>query len=180
MKNPYRKFIKYLEKQNNVYFQCSGDSVYLTDNVIVLKVPMMVYRTLIRPLSGILPDGQTDCKGMRSYGDSMIELSPHAIDIEQAVVKLNTKREVKITPFSIDVPTKGKPKKARIFVADNNIITVDETLIDVFSECQIATSWVGAGTENTPVIQKDDDSMIVIFPIKVNKENFRMWRDIKW
>lgn len=55
MKNPYAKFIKYLEKQEKILIQRSGESVYLTDGKAVLMLPVNLYDSMIRPLSGVLP-----------------------------------------------------------------------------------------------------------------------------
>ena len=60
MKNQYPKFIKYLEKQDNIFVQRSGDSVYLTDGKVVLMVPVMLYNSMIRPLCGLLPEMKED------------------------------------------------------------------------------------------------------------------------
>lgn len=182
MKNQYSKFIKYLEKQDSIFFQRSGDSVYLTDGKIVLKVPVMVYNGLIRPLSGILPDGLTDCKGVKRSYNTTVEISADGMDIEKAVASLNIEKNIVKTRFLIELPAKGKTKKpgnARVFVADGEIIAVNEIFIDIVSECQITGTWTGAGKWNTPIIQKDDDFMIVVFPMKVEKEIFEMWRGVK-
>ena len=39
MKNQYSEFVKYFEKQEEIFVQRSGDSVYLTDGKVVLMLP---------------------------------------------------------------------------------------------------------------------------------------------
>lgn len=181
MKNQYSKFIKYLEKQDSIFFQRSGDSVYLTDGKIVLKVPAMVYNGLIRPLSGILPDGLTDCKGAKRPHNATVEISSDSMDIEKAVASLNTEKNIVKTRFLVELPPQGRKKNeiARVFFSDGEIIAVNENYIDMVSDCQITGVWTSSGKWNAPIIQKDDDFTIVIFPMKVDREIFEMWRGLK-
>ena len=84
--------------------------------------------------------------------------------------------------FIVELPPKGKGKKsekARLFFCGGEVIAVSENLIDVFSDCLICERWTGAGKWNTPLVQKTDDFMLVMFPIRVDKAEFRVWKDVE-
>ena len=69
MKNQYSKFVKYLVKRDNIYFQRVDKSVYLSNGKVVLMVPAPVCAAEIRPLSGLLPDTTGDCTGVKRSDD---------------------------------------------------------------------------------------------------------------
>lgn len=182
MKNPYVKFIKYLEKQDKVMFQRSGDFVYLCDGVIMLKVPAMIYTEMIRPLSGILPDGLTDCSGVKDYNDLIIQISENACNLEKMHERFSTEEKVIKTPFSVSFTPKSGRKEitARIFTSNNEIICVNEALLDVVKDCLNGVPWMSSGKKTSPLVQKDELFTIVVCPIRVDSEIFEMWRGAKW
>lgn len=136
MKNPYAKFVKYLEKQDNVFLQRSGDYVYLTDGKIVLKVPGTVYMSMIRPLSGIFPDAWNDCEGVKRSYDPVIRTGDNdGMDIQKACEGLSSEKNITKSRFIVELPPKGKSKKseyARLFFCGGEVVAVSENFIDVF------------------------------------------------
>ena len=140
MKNQYSKFVKYLEKQDNIFVQRSGDSVYLTDGKVVLMVPVMLYNSMIRPLCGLLPEMKEDCIGAKRFSDLFVEIRPDGMDIKKAVENLNTDKVIRQSRFLLELP-KDKSKKGvtvRIFKADGgDIIGINEKFVDMFEECCI-------------------------------------------
>ena len=182
MRNQYSKFIKYLEKQDNIFVQRSGDSIYLTDGKVVLMVPIMLYNSMIRPLCGLLPEMKEDCIGAKRKYDLFVEICPDGMDIKKAVENLSTDKIVKQSRFLLELPPKGKSKKGatvRIFKADGgDIIAVDASFVEMFAECGIGEPWRGAGRWNTPLIQKNDDFMLVMFPVKISSEVFEVWKEV--
>lgn len=58
-----------------------------------------------------------------------------------------------------------------------DIIAVNEIFVDMFKECCIGEPWCGAGRWNTPIVQKNDDFMLVMFPMKINPEFFEIWKE---
>ena len=89
MKNQYSKFVKYLEKQENICVQRSGDSVYLTDGKAALMVPATIYNSMIRPLSGLLPEMKEDCVGAKRSNDLFVEIRLDGLDIKKVVENLS-------------------------------------------------------------------------------------------
>lgn len=181
MKNQYSKFVKYLEKQDNIFVQRFGDSVYLTDGIVVLMVPSMVYDSMIRPLSGLLPELKEDCTGAKRVNDLFVEIRPNGMDIKKAVENLSTDKVIRQSHFLLEVP-KGKSKKygtARIFKADGgDIIAIRETFVEMFAECATGEPWRSNGRWNAPIVQKNDDFMMVMFPVKINPEFFDIWKEV--
>ena len=182
MKNQYSKFIKYLEKQENIFVQRSGDSVYLTDGKAVLMLPVILYDNMIRPLSGLLPELKEDCTGEKRLSDVLVTVRPTGMDIKKAVDNLSTETPIRQSRFLIDLPPKGKSKKnipCRIFKADGgDIIAVNEIFVDMFADCSTGEPWHGAGRWNCPLVQKTDDFMLVMFPVKINPEYFEIWKEV--
>ena len=182
MKNQYTKFVKYLEKQENIFVQRSGDSVYLTDGKAVLMVPVVRYDNMIRPLSGLLPELKEDCTGAKRPSDALVTVRPDGMNIKKAVDNLSTEKLIRQSRFLIELPPKGKSKKnipCRIFKADGgDIIAVNEIFVDMFADCNIADTWTGAGRWNCPLVQKTDDFMLVVFPMKINPEYFEIWKEV--
>ena len=182
MKNQYTKFVKYLEKQDNIFFQRSGDSVYLTDEKAVLMVPTYIYDAMIRPLSGLLPDAVGDCTGEKRSYDPVVMINPDGMDIKKAVDNLGTEKPIRQSRFLIELQPKGKSKKnipCRIFKADGgDIIAVNETFVDMFADCNISDTWRGAGRWNTPLVKKSDGFMLVMFPVRINPESFEIWKEV--
>ena len=180
MKNQYSKFVKYLEKQADIFVQRSGDSVYLTDGKVMLMVPVMIYNSMIRPLCGLLPEMKEDCIGAKRFGDVLVEIRPNGMDIKKAVENLSTDKVVRQSRFLLELPN-GKSKKCdtvRIFKADDgDIIGINEKFVDMFKECYIGEPWRGGGRWNTPIVQKNDDFMLVMFPIKINQKFFEIWKE---
>ena len=180
MKNQYSKFVKYLEKQNNIFVQRSGDSVYLTDGKVVLMVPVMFYNSMIRPLCGLLPEMKEDCIGAKRENDLFVEIRPDGMDIKKIVGDISTDKIIRQSRFLLELP-KGKSKKGdtvRIFKADGgDIIGINEKFVEMFAECGIGEPWRGGGRWNTPLVQKNDDFMLVMFPVKINQEFFEILRE---
>lgn len=182
MKNQYSKFVKYLEKQENIFVQRSGDSVYLTDGEAVLMLPAILYDNMVRPLSGLLPELKEDCTGEKRPSDIFVAIRPDGFNIKRAVDGLSTEKIIRQSRFLIELPPKGKSKKnipCRIFKADGgDIIAVNETFVDMFADCNIADTWMGAGRWNTPLVKKADGFMLVMFPVKVDRECFEIWKEV--
>ena len=184
MKNQYSKFVKYLEKQENIFVQRSGDSVYLTDGKAALMVPATIYNSMIRPLSGLLPEMKEDCIGAKRPSDLFVEIRPDGLDIKKAVEKLSTDKVIKQSRFLLELPPKGKSKKGdtvRIFKADGgDIIAVNTIFVEMFAECGAGEPWRGVGRWNAPLVQKssDGDFMLVMFPVRVNPEFFEFWKEV--
>ena len=182
MKNQYSKFIKYLEKQDDIFVQRSGDSVYLTDGKAALMVPATLYNSMIRPLSGLLPEMKEDCVGAKRSSDLFVEIRPDGMDIKKAVENLNTDKVIKQSRFLLELPSKGKNKKGdtvRIFKADGgDFIAVNTIFVDMFAECGTGEPWRGAGRWNAPLVQKNDDFMLVMFPVRINSEFFEFWKEV--
>ena len=182
MKNQYSKFVKYLEKQNDIFVQRSGDSVYLSDGKVALMVPATLYNSMIRPLSGLLPEMKEDCVGAKRSNDLFVEIRPDGLDIKKAVENLNTDKVIKQSCFLLELPPKGKSKKGdtvRIFKADGgDIIAVNTIFVEMFAECGTGEPWRGAGRWNTPLVQKNDDFMLIMFPVRVNPEFFEFWKEV--
>ena len=182
MKNQYSKFIKYLEKQDNIFVQRSGDSVYLTDGKAALKVPATLYNSMIRPLSGLLPELKEDCIGTKRSSDLFVEIRPDGIDIKKVMENLSIDKVIKQSRFLLELPPKGKSKKGdtvRIFKADSgDIIAVNTIFVEMFAECGTGEPGRGAGRWNTPLVQKNDDFMLVMFPVRINSEFFEFWKEV--
>ena len=182
MKNQYTKFIKYLEKQENIFVQRSGDSVYLTDGKAVLMLPVILYDNMVRPLSGLLPELKEDCTGEKRLSDVLVTVRPDGINIKKAVESLNTDKIIQQSRFLIELPPKGKSKKPvliRIFKADGgDIIGINEIFVDMFNDLWLGEPWRGAGRWNCPLVQKTDDFMLVMFPVKINPEFFGIWKEV--
>ena len=182
MKNQYSKFIKYLEKQDDIFVQRSGDSVYLTDGKAALMVPATLYNSMIRPLSGLLPEMKEDCVGAKRSSDLFVEIRPDGMDIKKAVENLNTDKVIKQSRFLLELPSKGKNKKGdtvRIFKADGgDFIAVNTIFVDMFAECGTGEPWRGAGRWNAPLVQKNDDFMLVMFPVRISSEFFEFWKEV--
>lgn len=182
MNNQYSKFIKYLEKQDNIFVQRSGESVYLTDGKVVLMVPVVLYDNMIRPLSGLLPELKEDCTGEKRLSDVLVTVRPDGMNIKKAVDNLSTEKPIRQSRFLIELPPKGKSKKnipCRIFRADGgDIIAVNESFVDMFANCNIADTWTGAGRWNTPLVKRSDGFMMVMFPVKINPEFFEIWKEV--
>lgn len=181
MKNQYSKFVKYLEKQKNIFFQRLGDSVYLTDGKAVLMVPALIYDSMIRPLSGLLPDVSENCIGAKRVYDPVVKIVPGGMDISKAVDDISTEKLIRESHFLLELPSTGKSKKSvpvRIFKSDDgNIIAVNNVFVDMFADCSIAETWTGAGRWNTPLVKKSDGFMQVMFPIKVDQKYFEIWKE---
>lgn len=181
MKNQYTKFVKYLEKQENIFFQRSGDSVYLTDGKAVLMVPALIYNSMIRPLSGLFPDASENCTGVKRVYDPVVKIVPDGMDISKAVENISTEKLIRQSRFLLELPPIGKSKKSlpvRIFKADDgDIIAVDNVFVDMFADCSIADTWTGAGRWNTPLVKKSDGFMQVMFPMKVDQKYFEFWKE---
>ena len=182
MKNQYGKFVKYLEKQENIFFQRKEDSVYLTDGKAVLMVPDLIYNSMIRPLSGLFPDVSEDCTGVKHVYDPVVKIFPGGMDISKAVENISTEKLIRQSPFLLELPSTGKSKKSvpvRIFKADDgDIIAVNNIFVDMFADCSIAETWTGSGLWNTPLVKKRDGFMHVMFPTKVDQKYFEFWKEL--
>lgn len=182
MKNQYSKFVKYLKKQDNIFVQRFGESVYLTDGKVVLMLPAFFYDNMIRPLSGLLPELKEDCTGAKRGNDPFVTVRPDGMNIKKAVESLNTDKIIKQSRFLLELPPVGKSKKpvpVRIFKADGgDIIGINDVFVDMFADCSTGGPWRGAGRWNTPLVQKTDDFMLVMFPVRINPEYLEFWKDV--
>ena len=179
MKNPYTKFIKYLEKQGKILIQRSGESVYLTDGKAVLMLPIKLYDIMIRPLSGVMPALEGDCTAEKGPYDVFATVRPDGLDIEKVVDGCRTDKIVHQSRFLLDFPPAGKGKKSipcRIFKADGgDIITVNESYIDMFADCDIGGEWTSSGRWFDPLVKKNDDFALLVMPMKVDRKYFNVF-----
>lgn len=176
MKNPYTKFIKYLEKQENIRIQRSGESVYLTDGKAVLMLPIELYDITIRPLSGVMPVLEGDCTAEKGPYDVFATVRPDGLDIKKAVDGFCTNKTIHQSRFILECPPAGKSKKSipcRIFKAEGgDIITVNESYIDMFADCDIGGEWTSSGRWFDALVKKNDDFALVVMPMKVDRKCF--------
>lgn len=184
MKNQYTKFVKYLEKQENIYMQRAGESVYMTDGKVVLRVPVVWYNNMIRPLSGLLPDLPDDCTAAKHISDVLVTVQPGGMDIRQAVDKLSTGKIVRQSRFLLELPPVGRSKKpvlVRLFKGDDggDIIGINDVFVDIFAECCAGEPWRSDGRAVSPLVQASDDTTLVMFPIRINPDIFGIWRDLQ-
>lgn len=181
MKNEYAKFVKYLEKQNNIFVQRDGENVYLTDGKAVLMVPAILYNTYIKPLSGILPELAEDGIGCKRANDYTVKMGD-GMDIKKAVDCLNTDYIVKESRFLVEIPVSGKKKHAlaRMFYCDGgDYITVNDEYVDMFAEVAPMESWLSAGKWNAPIIRATDGFKVVIFPIRLADGTLDFWKNLE-
>lgn len=179
MKNPYTKFIKYLEKQETIRIQRSGESVYLTDGKAVLMLPIELYDSMIRPLSGVLPVLEGDCTAEKQPYDVFATVRPDGLDIEKVVDGYRTDKIVHQSRFILEHSPAGKSKKSiscRIFKAEGgDIITVNKSYIDMFADCDIGGEWTSSGRQFDPLVKKNDDFALLIMPMKVDRKYFNVF-----
>lgn len=181
MKNEYAKFVKYLEKQDNIFVQRDGENVYLTDGKAVLMVPAILYNTYVKPLSGILPELAEDGMGCKRANDYTVEMG-NGMDIKKAVDGLNTDYIIKESRFLVEIPVTGKKKNAlaRMFYCEGgDYITVNNEYIDMFEEVAPLEPWRGAGKWNAPIIRAADGFKVVIFPIRLADGVLDFWKNLE-
>lgn len=179
MKNPYTKFIKYLEKQEKILIQRSGESVYLTDGKAVLMLPIELYDSMIRPLSGVLPVLEGDCTAEKQPYDVFATVRPDGLDIEKVVDGYRTDKIVHQSRFILEHSPAGKSKKSipcRIFKAEGgDIITVNKSYIDMFADCDIGGEWTSSGRWFDALVKKNDDFALAVMPMKVDHKYFSIF-----
>ena len=182
MKNVYGKFVKYLVKQDNIYFQRVDESVYLSDGKIVLMVPAPVYAAEIRPLSGLLPDTTGDCTGVKRHSDFAVKIVSDGTDIKACVDNMDTSNVIAASRFLLEMPLTGKrkPITVRLFrpAEGGDIIAVNNVFVDMFADCSISDKWTGAGKWNTPLIKRRDGYMQVMLPMRVDTRYFDFWKEL--
>lgn len=183
MKNEYAKFVKYLEKQDNIFVQRADEEVYLTDGKAVLMVPAILYNTYIKPLSGILPELAEDGIGCKRAHDYTVKMdSGDGMDIKKAVDGLNTDYIIKESRFLVEVPVSGKKKHglARMFYCEGgDYITINDEYIDMFAEVAPMEPWRGAGKWSAPIIRATDGFKVVIFPIRLAAGTLDFWKNLE-
>lgn len=181
MKNEYAKFVKYLEKQNNIFVQRADDEVYLTDGKVVLMVPVILYNTYVKPLSGILPELTEDGTGCKRANDYTVNMGD-GMDIKKVVDCMNTDYIVKESRFLVEIPIPGKKKHsfARMFYCEGgDYITVNDDYVDMFTGIASGSNWTGAGKWNAPIIRATDGFKVVIFPIKLADGTLDFWKNLE-
>lgn len=176
MKNPYTKFIKYLEKQGKILIQRSGESVYLTDGKAVLMLPIELYDSMIRPLSGVMPVLEGDCTAEKGPYDVFATVRPDGLNIKKFIDGCCTDKIIRQSRFLLDLPAAKKSKKSiscRIFKAEGgDIITVDRSYIDMFADCDIGNEWTSSGRWFDALVKKNDDFALAVMPMKVDRKCF--------
>ena len=171
MKNQYTKYVKYLDKQANIYAQRAGESVYLTDGKIALKVPVAWYNTMVRPQSGLLPFLTEDCTADRHSSNAVVSVRANGFDIRQALGSLSADRIVRQSPVLLEIPRVGKGKKpmlVRIFKADSGeIVGVNNDYVDIFADCAAGEFWRSDGCPTSPLVLTTEDIALVMYPVRI-------------
>lgn len=181
MKNEYAKFVKYLEKQDNIFVQRVNEEVYLTDGKAVLMVPAILYNDYVKPLSGILPELVEDGMGCKRANDYTVKMGD-GMDIKKAVDCVNTNYIVKESRFLVEIPVheKKKPALGRMFYCDDgDYITVNNEYIDMFAEVVPSEPWRSAGKWNAPIVRTADGFKVVIFPIRLADGTLDFWKNLE-
>lgn len=182
MKNQYTKIVKYLDKQENIYAQRAGESVYLTDGKIALKVPVAWYNTMIRPQSGLLPFLPEDCTAERHSSNAVVSVRANGFDIRQAVGSLSADQIVRQSPYLLEIPRVGKGKKpmvVRIFKADfGDIIAVRDEFVDMFADCAAGEFWRSDGCPVSPLVLATEDIALVMYPVRIDPAYLACLRDL--
>lgn len=181
MKNEYAKFVKYLEKQDNIFVQRDDDEVYLTDGKVVLMLPAILYNAYVKPLSGVLPELAEDGIGSKRANDYTVKMGD-GMDIKKAVDGLNTDYTIKESRFLVEIPVSGKKKHglARMFYCEGgDYIAINNEYVDMFAEVAPAQPWRGAGKWNAPIIRGADEFKVVIFPIRLADGVLDFWKNLE-
>lgn len=183
MKNQYSKFVKHLEKAQKVMFQHDVDNVYITDGYVAVRISNVIYKALLRPLSGMFLDTDKSCKATKLRDDAMLHTTGNDIEIKQLLEgMLDGVSEIVCSKFSIDVPTnKSKPDTARIFFKNGKIIkAINNMYIQMFDDIIRYSNggWYSSDTEKSAIIYRSNEVDIIIMPMILKKEEFKVWKPI--
>ena len=179
MKSEYLKFVKYLEKQKAVYFQKDAGEIFLTDGVLSLSVPLMIYSKCIEPLSPIFcPAPKEDGTGMKIGNDPVIFWTDAAPEIATFVRGVGGNQDTVKSRFSLDLDgLEGnmRPVRTRIFFSNHEIIVIKEEFVEIFSRVLPGTPWKSTGIPDDPIFKQKDGIKVVVFPIRVPSDVFKVW-----
>lgn len=156
MSNPMKKFVKLLGKSERVYCQCVGESVYITDGYIAIKVPKFWYDDLIlteSPIFQPLNNGEIATKDCNA---KICKTVPNGIDIA-AVISGYVKKEILWkSPFLMEVPLDKKTAQLCLFVSENEIIPVRSAFVEACEDF-VTGDYYGLLIYIIQVKQREDD-----------------------
>lgn len=174
MSNPMKKFVKLLGKSERVYCQCVGESVYITDGYIAIKVPKFWYNELIlteSPIFQPLDDGETATKDCNA---KICKTVPNGLNIEKVMCESLKKERLWKSPFLMESPLDsslgGKIAQMRLFISENEIIPVRNESVEA-CEYFVTGDYYSTGNKLRPIIWVSDNNEFIslICPVRIDQ-----------
>lgn len=173
MKNPYAKTVKLFSKAESLFIDRRGDTVFLCEGHIIVKLHVVAYDAFFRPASGQFLEMADGEKASRRGDTGMPEKSNAETDIAKLFegMEASATAPVHASPFLMEfTDMRGKNALQRMFTGDGYYIAINNAFYELAQESGLTEFW-NAGSSIQPVVAHSGEyNGIAILPIRLNQE----------
>lgn len=170
MKNVFKKYIKMLDKADNVIVSRQGDNYFIGNGYIVVSVSAAIYNVYFqteKPYYRDLQDNTSigSTRGKRKDGVLFEEIS--FLDYNKCFPDPFDLRPCKQTDFSFD----NGQYHTNLFTSENKVIAVNSVFIAALNDITTFYSDTTISTTNvefSPIIYSDTDFKALVMPVRHN------------
>lgn len=173
MKNVFKKYIKMLDKADNVIVSRQGDNYFIGNGYIVISVSTAIYSVYFqteKPYYRDLQDNTSiqSIRGKRKEGILFEETS--FLDYNKCFPDPFDLRPCKQTTFLFDTPDYYN-YRTNLFTSENKVIAVNSTFIEALNDISTFYPYVDILTgeaEFSPIIYSNDEFKALVMPVRHN------------
>lgn len=170
MKNVFKKYIKMLDKADNVIVSRQGDNYFIGNGYIVVSVSAAIYNVYFqteKPYYRDLQDNTSiqSIRGKRKEGVLFEETS--FLDYNKCFPDPFDLYPCKQTTFLFDTPE----YRTNLFTSEKKVIAVNSVFIDALNDITTFYSDTTISTTNaefSPIIYSDTDFKALVMPVRHN------------
>ena len=173
MKNVFKKYIKMLDKSDNVIVSRQGDYYFIGNGYIVVSVSAAIYNVYFqteKPYYRDLQDNTSiqSIRGKRKEGILFEERS--FLDYNKCFPDPFDLRPCKQTTFLFDTPDYHN-YRTNLFTSENKVIAVNSVFVDALNDITTFysnTTISSTNAEFSPIIYSDTDFKALVMPVRHN------------
>lgn len=168
--NPMKKYIKLILKSERVFCQRSGDAVYISDGISMVKMPLIFYNEFVRPLSGAFIPLEDGDKTTKDTYHTISFLNINGMDLKRCYDQTTAEKPAKMTRFLYETHTREKTELLRIFICDGVYISAKNDY--VVAALEFAGDFSTNGRNIDTLKWSTDNLGFILCPFRIDEDPY--------